>query len=205
MFLRALGTFIVSFFWGCAQTPGTQVGEFDVTQNLLENTCGAAALPAPDPLVYRAELREDEQRAYWRYETRDRYISGSLSNGKLNFALQTSMEQPIELSDGSTVTCRLNQLESLELSSTDEMQMLSGSNKILLAPANSECSYLSQSLGGPFLALPCEVSYEVVALRITDQDSASAQEDAASESGAAHRDGGLPEAGVMDTDAATSS
>ncbi len=150
--------------------PGQYVGDFDVTQQLLENSCGAGALPAPDPLVFRAELREKGHQVFWRYESRERYITGSQSNGALTFTLQTSMEQPIELSDGSMVTCRLNQLESLELIAGDEedMQMLTGSNQILLAGANPDCAYLTQARGGPFLSLPCQVSYDVEALRIED-------------------------------------
>jgi hypothetical protein len=48
-----------------AKPPGDLVGEYVITAELMENTCGDAALPLADQLEYRVEVRRDGRTAYW--------------------------------------------------------------------------------------------------------------------------------------------
>lgn len=48
-----------------AELPGELVGEYAVTAELMENTCGEAALPLAEVLEYRVQLRRDGRTAYW--------------------------------------------------------------------------------------------------------------------------------------------
>lgn len=45
---------------GCqpGELPGTPVGTYDIVGELVENTCGTAALPAREPLQFSVELRD---------------------------------------------------------------------------------------------------------------------------------------------------
>jgi len=52
---------------GCApRYPGEPVGTFHVVGALVENTCGASAVPAFDPLVFDVEVRADRGQGFWR-------------------------------------------------------------------------------------------------------------------------------------------
>jgi hypothetical protein len=48
-----------------AELPGDLVGAYAVTGTLVEHTCGMAALPADDPMVFDVELRENEGQGFW--------------------------------------------------------------------------------------------------------------------------------------------
>ncbi|MDD9937569.1 MAG: hypothetical protein OXT09_28410 [Myxococcales bacterium] len=51
---------------GCnVEPPGELLGEYDLRGALLENTCGVEALPANDPLLFQAQIRDDDGRALW--------------------------------------------------------------------------------------------------------------------------------------------
>ena len=45
--------------------PGERVGIYAIEGVLLENTCGSTALPAPDPLVFDVELRDQSGVGIW--------------------------------------------------------------------------------------------------------------------------------------------
>jgi len=48
-----------------AKPPGDLVGDYAITAELMENTCGDAALPLADSLEYRVQVRRDGRTAYW--------------------------------------------------------------------------------------------------------------------------------------------
>jgi hypothetical protein len=51
---------------GCqAKLPGDLVGDYAITAELMDNSCGDAALPVAEVLEYRVQLRRDGRTAYW--------------------------------------------------------------------------------------------------------------------------------------------
>lgn len=48
-----------------AKPPGDLVGDYAINAELMENTCGDAALPLADALEYRVQVRRDGRTAYW--------------------------------------------------------------------------------------------------------------------------------------------
>lgn len=69
--------------------PGDLVGDYAITGTLVEHTCGKAALPAADPMVFDVELREDNGQGYWIVKPPAR--SGTLaSDGAFHFEVESS-------------------------------------------------------------------------------------------------------------------
>ena len=63
------------------------VGVYSIKGVLTENSCGQTALPAPNPLEYRVEIREKDGVGYW-VPTKQSQNLGSLSaEGQFRFAL----------------------------------------------------------------------------------------------------------------------
>lgn len=83
----------------CApQYPGEPVGSFHVVGALVENTCGPAAVPAFDPLVFDVEVRADRGQGFWRRPMLP-VVSGTYGrDGAFRFssATQTKILDPIE-------------------------------------------------------------------------------------------------------------
>jgi hypothetical protein len=76
----------------CAQgtTSGTLVGDYVVRGVLVQNGCGADALPTPSPLDYNLEIREDTGVGYWA-PSKQTQITGSLNaQGQFSFSVSQS-------------------------------------------------------------------------------------------------------------------
>lgn len=164
----------VCLLGGCApQYPGEALGSFDVTGHLEANACGAAAVPALDPLRFAVELRVRGAEAFWRRPDFP-VVSGSARDGTYRFRTQARI---VALAgdpdpDFGHPGCTLLQTETVEVTieGTDldagspdagpTTLTLTGTNAIDFTPEpGSDCAPLASAAGGPFLALPCGLDY----------------------------------------------
>ena len=183
--LRAAGlvlTFLI--LGGCPPTaePGEPIGIFSVEGRLQENACGSSALPAQDPLRFQAELRATDRIAYWKMGRQ--YIAGS-REGR-SFALMTSRSVTLIPPDrAQAITgCAVRQDETIRAELRDALGdggvatgpdagdadfsygSFGGTNTIEFVPVpGSDCRAALSANGGPWLALPCRVRYDLVGAR----------------------------------------
>jgi hypothetical protein len=83
--------------------PGELVGAYHIEGKLVENSCGAAALPASDTLSFDVEVRQDEQgRGVWRLAMPPARFGSLTPDGAFAFELQSnyrvdvSRHEPLE-------------------------------------------------------------------------------------------------------------
>jgi hypothetical protein len=169
---------IVVLAAGCipVEYPGEPVGSFDVVGALVENACGDSAVPALDPLRFAVELRTDEDGlAFWRRPDSP-LVDGTVDqDGNFRFRTRVIVPALAPDPDFDYPGCVLDQREEVEARvvevedddmEDDDMELdemeLEGGNSITLSPsAGSDCTPLLAARGGPFLALPCEVDYQL--------------------------------------------
>lgn len=63
------------------------VGVYSITGVLTENSCGQTALPAPNPLEYRVEIREKDGVGYWVPSKQSQNLGSLNAQGQFRFAL----------------------------------------------------------------------------------------------------------------------
>ena len=150
---------------GPQAVPGDPLGEFRVQAQLIENECGAAAVPAFETFDFSVEIREIDGRAWWIRPERP-FIEGVRTGEQLSFRTQLPVPTPV---DG----CVLSQVERIEVEVADDHSpdagtapgdnpSLTGVNRIEFSTGlNTNCFPLVAQNGGPFLSLPCELSYDL--------------------------------------------
>jgi len=102
--MRASKLVLVSFALagGACQAapPGDLVGAYAITAELMENTCGDAALPLAEVLEYRVELRRDGRTAYWMIGSppgnQGVYLSGDVSFERQEHFMVDDESEPID-------------------------------------------------------------------------------------------------------------
>ncbi len=121
----ALGLLVV--LSACAKkVPGETLGTFAVSGELKKNTCGPGSVPAEDPLLFEAEIREDRGLRYWR-SGESGYVSGNThSDGSTEFV--SGQEVPVypamEVIDEFTGEifvvpgCAIRQVETVKITLT---------------------------------------------------------------------------------------
>lgn len=177
---------LLVLMWGCwdqgEEPPGEPIGSFEAVGLMVEQSCGAA-IPAPDPLDLRFELRsESNGRAYWR-QYGGSMFAGVEKDGE--YVFQTSQSWMVIEPDRfrGYVGCSVTQrdvftfiVDALEVGTEADAGVeegldagvgadpalitLSGSQTTEIVPlTGSDCTPAVAALGGPFLALPCRVEY----------------------------------------------
>lgn len=177
-----LGVLLVlgSGCWGQGEeSPGDPVGTFEASGLMVEQSCGSA-IPAPDPLDLRFDLRsEDGGRAYWRQPGGPIY-AGVHKDGEYTFTVSQSwmVVEPDRFRGyvGCSVTQRdiftfiVEEVDAKEDEETVDtgadagvdpaVLSLSGSQSTEIDPlSGADCTPAVAALGGPFLSLPCRVEY----------------------------------------------
>ena len=153
--------------------PGDPIGEFVVVGDSLANDCGDEAVPAAPSLEFSVELRMDGETPYWRRIGFPAVPGIMEQDGKLRFRDETIVKlspNPDDLSE----ECVLRQAEEIEVSLSEGGEPTSvdggvgasssftGSLKVQWEPVNSAtCGYVLVSGVGPFVQLPCGISYEL--------------------------------------------
>jgi hypothetical protein len=93
-----------------AKPPGDLVGQYAVTAELMDNTCGDAALPLAEVLEYRVELRRDGRTAYWMIGSppgnQGVYLRGDVSFERQEHFMVDDASEPVdpELSELDPIT-----------------------------------------------------------------------------------------------------
>jgi hypothetical protein len=184
--MRSTLLVLLVLLWGCwdqgEEPPGEPVGSFEAVGLMVEQSCGAA-IPAPDPLDLRFELRSEANgRAYWR-QYGGSMFAGVEKDGE--YVFQTSQSWMVIEPDRfrGYVGCSVTQrdvftfvVDPLELGTivdagvAEELDAgvgvdpalitLTGSQTTEIVPlTGSDCTPAVAALGGPFLSLPCRVEY----------------------------------------------
>lgn len=173
-----LGALIVtSACWDQGEEPpGEPVGQFEASGLMVEQSCGAA-IPAPDPLDLRFDLRsESGGRAYWRQSGGALY-AGVHKDGEYTFTVSQSWMVVEPDRFRGYVGCSVTQRDVFtfnveEVETKDEetfgpdagvepaLLTLTGSQFTEIEPlSGADCTPAVAALGGPFLTLPCRVEY----------------------------------------------
>jgi hypothetical protein len=176
------------------EPPGELIGTYDIVGHLEDNTCGSTAMPAVNPLLFEAQIRDDDGVGVWIPPKGSAMVLGSISaDGKFSFRqeIQFEVEQDTEpdyLSydeidpGGGASTCVLTQAEIIQgnvlrhdlegpgdaggMDLPDDGPELNGTNTIdVSAASGSDCSPSTSAGGGPFLALPCRIYYTLEGTR----------------------------------------
>lgn len=158
---------------------GEVVGTYEVTGSLVENSCGSTAFNAVDPLSFVVELRsEDHGPAVWRRPSAA-IVNGSHTGDDYRFRteVQVQLYGPDEVNQ--TAGCVLAQVETIRVTAKSSVSdgdlgtstgdagvaansAFRGTSVIELSPtAGSNCLRAVAISGGPFLALPCRVEYDL--------------------------------------------
>ncbi len=180
---------LTSACWGeDEEPPGELVGSFQALGLMVEQSCGAA-VPAPDPLDLKFDLRsESNGRAYWRLWGGATF-AGLEKNDTYTF--QTSQSWMVIEPDrfrgyvGCSVTQRdvftfevsvpevepdldagVEEDAGVDAGAEDEgwidptLVLITGSQTTEIVPlSGADCTPAVAALGGPFLSLPCRVEY----------------------------------------------
>jgi hypothetical protein len=149
--------------------PGEPIGAFHVTAKLAQTSCG----PTPDPWEFDVHLRHDATTLYW--------VQGGLPvSGKIDASHATlSASVSTTLRDANAKTklpaCVVTRADTVEVSleqgdgpasDPSTADAFTGSIAYKFQPsADSDCSDQLTETGGDFAALPCDVSYTLVAKR----------------------------------------
>lgn len=169
--------------WGQdEEPPGELVGSFQAVGLMVEQSCGAA-IPAPDPLALKFDLRsESNGRAYW--QSWGGGLFAGIENGD-SYTFQTSKSWMVVEPDrfrgyvGCSVTQRdvftfevdVPEIAADEDAGVDDdagvdagidptLISITGSQTTEIVPlTGSDCTPAVAALGGPFLSLPCRVEY----------------------------------------------
>lgn len=166
---------------GCNPDPvGDEIGTYQVTMSLKENTCGPSALHEQDGHRYRVQLRANETRGYWRLPGQPA-LEGRFDAGEFVFGFGSVADQSPE--DAETF-CQILQEEALtgsvatltadggsESPASDQdagaEQVVSAEGLVgehvftLRAADGTDCTAALVAAGGGFEMLPCKVRYSL--------------------------------------------
>jgi hypothetical protein len=150
--------------------PGTPLGTFHVTGKLVQSTCGAV----PDPWEFDVKLAHEAPTFYWIQGGAP--ISGRVEQSRV--ALRAEDVHNVRPADakGRVAACDVLRQDELDVAlagetdaalvDLDDTRRLAGKLVYRFTPtAGSDCVDQTTALGGGFAALPCEVTYDVVATR----------------------------------------
>lgn len=186
MALRSLAAWfhlaLAGLLGGCTpELIGDEIGTYRVTMTLSENTCGAQAVHLQDGRQYRAQLRADGTRGYWRVPENG-VIEGTFESGRFEFSFSGIADQ----SDADAgVFCQILQEDVLlgsvampdEDAGTSDAAVTGDDDDVqyalpkegligrhtfeLRAAEGTDCAAALTSAGGGFMRLPCSVRYDL--------------------------------------------
>jgi hypothetical protein len=186
--------------WGeDEEPPGELIGSFQALGLMVEQSCGAA-VPAPDPLDLKFDLRsESNGRAYWRLWGGPMFAGIEKDD---TYTFQTSQSWMVIEPDrfrgyvGCSVTQRdvftfeveVPEIEAgldggveedagvdgdagVDVAIEPTLVLLTGSQTTEIVPlSGADCTPAVAALGGPFLSLPCRVEYVLNGSGIASED-----------------------------------
>jgi hypothetical protein len=155
---------------GCEKTRDL----FEITSDLESNTCGANALPLPDGLSYKVQLKTDPPKATWKVVPKGAPITGKYDEADESFVFTASQTLSLGDIDAGTAGCTVIREETLEgtlalaeadagsdAGDDDDDPPLVGEHRIdFRADPNGTCRNANGPLG-VFERLPCEARYSI--------------------------------------------
>ncbi len=147
--------------------PGNVLGRYKVTGQAQANSCG---LGAPATWIFRVELSEDRSVLYWSWLDGTPPISSALTTPSQATLTGTTVAN-VDPSDAGRGPCTLQRDDHVAviLGTGSPPGTFSGTVAYQFSPASgSSCGDQLASVGGPYQALPCSVSYTVNAAREGD-------------------------------------
>lgn len=177
--------------------PGDLVGRYQITGTMDTDSCGPG-FGANRSVRFDAELRRDDDTAFWIFGDLDPTTGTLDDNGAFLFQRQGGWTLVDAKPEIGYAGCRVGQLETIQGAvlrsaladdadagaedagegdaSDDEIDIeiaqpaLTGRNTIDIVPlTGDDCSPALSTQGGPFLALPCRVAYQLTGT-LSDED-----------------------------------
>jgi hypothetical protein len=162
---------------GCSGTdrtrPGESVGAFHVTSTLVSSTCGQP----PDPWEFDVRLRHDATNLYW--VQGDAPIAGQV-DATASVSLKSTVVSSVRAADPKTQTaaCNMSRTDVVALTLApvaSPAANVAGTTSFkgslayrFAATEGSSCEDQLVESGGGFATLPCDVMYELTAVRTGD-------------------------------------
>jgi hypothetical protein len=153
--------------------PGESLGAFHVTGKLVSTSCG----PTPDPWEFDVKLRHERTTLYW--VQGDAPISAQV-DGAARAVLKATAMQTVRPADerSRTAACTMSRSDVVELvlaplaAPVDDVAGVTsfkGTLSYRFAPTEgSSCEDQLTDVGGDFATLPCDVKYDLSAVRTGD-------------------------------------
>ncbi len=151
--------------------PGNFLGDYQVDAVLLESTCGAGPLTAPNIWEFEIKLSRDNRHLYW--SNGAEAIRGDLASDGRTFGFTTEIASTLREFKSGRPGCVIWRQDSingkLELEEeSDDVPSFRGKLTYSYATgANSFCDEVLDESG--LTQLPCVIRYEIVGSRIDDE------------------------------------
>ncbi len=168
----------VAILLGACETPpppGELVGRYRITGTMATDSCGPG-LGATRALTFTAELRDDEGVGYWLFGDQEATPGTLDSAGAFSFQQQGGWTLVNPVPERGYAGCRVAQVETIDgkiviAGSAEDADVtiadLSGAHTIDIVPlTGDDCSPALSTYGGPWLSLPCRVSYTLKGARL---------------------------------------
>jgi hypothetical protein len=171
---RGLAATLFASITGCGQMgngsdphlPGEGLGQFRVTANIEESTCGPGALGSTDVWEFDVHLSRRETDLYWL--NGQEAIPGRLAADGVSFTFDTRVSVPVSAAGKGSAGCtmtRSDQASGTLRPAGTEVLGFEGRLRFAYSPQpTSDCTPLVGVEGG-FASLPCEMAYELEAVR----------------------------------------
>lgn len=142
--------------------PGTMLGTFVVTGTPTVNTCGAG-LSAPETWTFRVQLAKDGE------QLRVGWLDGKPATaGQLDARGESTITVSQVATVDTTGACDMRRVDTfrVRLGEGEAPESFSGALTYdFSAEPGSDCVAQLSSAGGTYAALPCQVRYDVEAVR----------------------------------------
>jgi len=174
--------------------PTQELGRWHFVGTLQENTCGSAAVPALDPIEFTADLSRTGDRA--EYRRLEAPLTYGTVRADESWRFESGVQVQGYEADPLTgrPACNLLQIDELVIDDVpvpasqvvgdggvdagpdagpveedEEPEPLVGRSIITLGAAPGyDCSAAVAVYGGPFLALPCQIRYDLEVTEVTE-------------------------------------
>lgn len=163
-FLIVLASALGSLSCVTEEIPGASEGSHRFEGILLENTCGATAVPAQELIEMDVQLRRDSTLAVWRPQSSPMLLGTISDAGDWRIRIASTVgitgADPLTGAPG----CSLDQVETIQFAADPESDAprYVGTTRVQFVPTlGSNCANTLAIVGGPFAELPCELEYEL--------------------------------------------
>lgn len=142
---------------GCpSEYPGEPVGTYAVTAAVGESSCGPG-IGGSGPLEFEVEIRRDGEVGYWIGPDGLARVGRIDEQGTYRFKLEQRIQ--VRAGDAQTAPCVMDQVD--EVTGTAAGSLIGTEALAIAVTAGADCSDQMGITTGKFLALPCEIRWEL--------------------------------------------